>query len=142
MTAVYDRSGLKFQYPENWIVADDSMDEVPRTISLQAPSGAFWSIDIHPFSMDVEELLTMTLRIMQQEYPEAECHAVEDVIAGETASGYDLFFYCLDFVVTARLRCFRHGHATFLLTYQAEDREFDQLDPVFQAITFSLFSHR
>ncbi len=142
MTAVYDRAGLHFQYPENWVLADDSLDELPRTISLQAPSGAFWSVDIHPFSMDADALLKTTLEVMQQEYPEAECHAVEESIADETATGYDLYFYCLDFVVTARLRCFRHGHATYLLTYQAEDREFDRLDPVFRAITFSLFSDR
>ena len=49
-------------------------------------------------------------------------------------------FYCLDFLVTSQVRALRHGHAVYLLTYQAEDREFDQLADVFRAITASMLA--
>jgi hypothetical protein len=139
MTAIYNRSGLHFMYPENWELAEDSVDTVPRSILLQAPSGAFWSLDIHPFSVSDEELLQHVVEAMRGEYPDLEAQPADEQIAGESASGYNLFFYCLDFIVAARVRALRLGHATYLWMYQAEDRDFDQLEPVFRAITVSMF---
>lgn len=139
MTATYDRSGTQFVYPESWTLADDTMDEIPRTISVLSPTGAFWSVDIHPFSVDAGQLLEDALTVMREEYPELESTKVTEDIEGASAFGYNLDFYCLDFVVQCRLRALQSGHATYLLTYQAEDRDFDQLQAVFQAITISLF---
>lgn len=139
MTATYERSGLNFLYPENWVLAEDALDQIPRTIMLQSPTGAFWSVDIHPFSVDIDDLLRDTLAAMKEEYPELESVDVEEEVGDTIARGYDLFFYCLDFVVAANVRALRVGHATYLLTYQAEDRDFEQLNPVFRAITTSLF---
>ena len=139
MTGIYQRRGIQFRYPENWTLADDSLDAFPRTISLQAPSGAFWSVDIHPFSVDPDDLLSQVLEAMRGEYPDLEASATNEAVAGNPSSGYDLYFCCLDFVVACRLRAFHQGHATYMLTFQAEDREFDQMEPVFQAITHSFF---
>jgi hypothetical protein len=137
MTGNYQRGGIQFLYPENWTLADDSMDAFPRTISVQAPSGAFWSVDIHPFSVDPDELLSQVLEAMRGEYADLEAGVANEDVVGNESRGYDLFFCCLDFIVAARLRAFRRGHATYLLMYQAEDREFEQVEPVFQAITHS-----
>ncbi|MEM7314205.1 MAG: hypothetical protein AAF497_13740 [Planctomycetota bacterium] len=139
MTATYDRAGLQFVYPESWTLADDTVDEVPRTVSVQSPTGAFWSVDIHPFSVNAEQLLEDALAVMREEYPELESVKVTEEIDGDSAFGFNLDFYCLDFVVQCRLRALQSGHATYLLTYQAEDRDFDQLENVFKAITFSMF---
>ena len=137
MTGTYHRSGIQFQYPENWTLADDSLEAFPRTISVQAPSGAFWSVDIHPFSVDPKELLTLAVDAMRGEYQDLEVSPCDNDVAGNPSLGYDLFFCCLDFIVTCRLRAFRLGHATYMLTFQAEDREFEKLEPVFEAITHS-----
>lgn len=139
MTATYDRSGLNFMYPENWKLAEDAMDQIPRTIMLQSPTGAFWSVDIYPFSVEADQLLKDTIAAMREEYPELECEDVEESICETDAVGKDLHFYCLDFVVASHVRALRFGHATYLLTYQAEDRDFEKLGPVFRAITTSLF---
>ena len=74
---------------------------------------------------------------MRNEYADLECHPATEPIGNETAEGIDLWFSCLDFVVTAQLRCFRRGHATYFLFYQAEDREFQQMHQVFRAMTES-----
>lgn len=142
MTATYERSGLNFLYPENWVLAEDVMDQIPRTIMLQSPTGAFWSVDIHPFSVDIDHLLRETLAAMKEEYPELEAVDAEEEVGDTMAQGHDLFFYCLDFVVAANVRALRVGHATYLLTYQAEDRDFEKLGPVFRAITTSLFKEK
>ena len=115
MTGNYQRGGIQFLYPENWTLADDSMDAFPRTISVQAPSGAFWSVDIHPFSVDPDELLSQVLEAMRGEYADLEASVANEDVVGNESRGYDLFFCCLDFIVAARLRAFRRGHATLPL---------------------------
>ncbi len=137
-TATYDRSGIQFIYPENWQVTDDTEDVIPRTIVLESPTSAFWSIDIHPFSVGTDELLETFVQAMNEEYPDIESQLVKETIEGREAVGYDLTFYCLDFVVATKVRAFQEGHATYLLTYQGEDRDFEKLEIVFQAITHSL----
>ncbi len=139
MVGTYDRLGVRFMYPENWTLADDDNDQLPRTVSVQAPTGAFWSIDIHPFSVDPQQLLMQFEAAMRGEYPDLEVHPAEEEIAEEQAIGLDMFFLCLDFVISSQVRIFRRGHATYLINCQAEDREFDSLRPVFAAITFSFF---
>ena len=139
MPATYSKAGLSFHYPDNWVITDDT-DEIPRTVSLQSPSGAFWSVDIHPFSIDQEFLLQEMLNAMKDEYADIEVDPVEDETVGISSTGYDLTFYCLDFLVTCHVRCFQHGHAVYVMTYQAEDREFEQLHEVFRAITTSMLS--
>lgn len=142
MTGIYERSGLHFLYPENWELAEDTLDEIPRTIMLQSPTGAFWSVDIHPFSVDIDTLLRDTKAAMKGEYPELEAFEADETIGDTEAKGYDFFFYCLDFVVASHVRALRVGHATYLLTYQGEDRDFEELTPVFRAITTSLFQEK
>jgi hypothetical protein len=138
MPAIYDLDGLRFQYPENWVLADGDSDQLPRSITLHAPGGAFWSVDVHPHSIRPGDLLHEVVRGMQQEYSDLEQIPAPESIVGASADGLDLYFTCFDFIIAAKLRCLRHGHATYLFTYQAEDRDFDRLEPVFQAITISL----
>lgn len=142
MTATYDKIGLHFMYPENWELAEDDLNSMPRTVSVQAPTGAFWSVDIHPFSVDLDQVLDQIVATMRAEYHDLEADRVEEEIAGAPAVGFDLTFYCLDFLVTCQVRAFRHGHAVYFLTYQAEDREFDRLNDVFQAITISMLGEK
>ena len=52
-----------------------------------------------------------------------------------------MYFCCLDFVVRARVLATRVAVQTFVLEWQAEDREFESLEPVFRAISTSLFSN-
>ena len=68
-----------------------------------------------------------------------EVTVVEESIEGESTEGVDLYFYYMDFLIAAHVRSLRRGQETYLLTYQAEDREFDKMLPVFQAINTSLF---
>ena len=139
MPASYQRHGLTFLYPDNWQLVDDDANSIPRVISLQAPSGAFWSVDIHPFSVRLADLMDAFLETLRAEYRELECEEATEKIGANEASGFDVQFYCLDYVVSAQIRGLRYGHAAYMFTYQAEDREFEQMNRVFRAITASLF---
>ena len=58
---------------------------------------------------------------------------------GETpTTGVDLAFFYLDLLVEAKIRCLRTPSATLVWLYQAESREFESMEAVFQAITVSM----
>ncbi len=138
MTATYDRGGITFMYPDNWSIMDEQLDTLPRSVSVQAPGGAFWSVDIHPFSVHGEDVLKEMVAAISEEYDDVEVQEVEDLIDEHPATGVDIDFSCLDFLVTAKLRSFQNGHATYVMLYQAEDRDYEEFEPVFRAITHSL----
>ncbi len=58
--------------------------------------------------------------------------------AGRSLVGYDLNFFFLDLTNTARIRCVGTERATYTVFCQAEDREFERIEPVFRAMTTSL----
>lgn len=139
MTGKYERSGVRFLYPENWEVAQDQSDKETRSVLVKAPSGAFWSVDLCIQAMNAHGLAEQVLHTMEQEYADLESEAATDQIGGQTATGYNMQFYCMDLVVTARVRAVRTSAGSLVLLYQAEDREFEQLEPVFRAISESMF---
>jgi len=138
MSGIYENFGLRLPYPENWTVEDGRNSEWPESVVLQSPGSGFWSVSIHPGDTDGTELAAQVLNTLRQEYEEIEAESVRDKVGDVDASGFDLNFYCLDFVITASLRVFRGGERLFLVLYQAENREFEQLSPIFQLLSASI----
>lgn len=140
MTAVYNQAGVKFLYPENWELADESSRTLPRVISVTSPTGGFWALHVYKSSAEPRELADEVLRSMAQEYDSLESEEVTEQIDIAQAVGYDLDFYCLDLVARASVRAFRQGSRTYLVLAQAESRDFETLAEVFRAITVSLLA--
>ncbi len=139
MPAVYDKHGVRFMYPENWRVTDEVAGGSHHEVSLQTPGGGFWSLHVYAQPAEPEAVTEEVVKSMRQEYDSLEAQTASETIADEQAVGYDMDFFCLDLLVTARARAFLHDAKTFLILYQAENREFDEVEPVFRAITASLF---
>lgn len=138
MTAVYEKHGVRFQYPENWKLYEES-SRWPREITLESPSGAIWALHVYFPPDKPQRLLEDSLQAMHREYRDIETHKVSELLDAETsAEGYNLLFFYLDLIVDCRLRSFTYHDKTFLLMTQAEEREYQQLEPVFSAITTSL----
>lgn len=139
MPAVFDHLGVRFQYPDGWTL--EAGDETEGDdVTVFSPGGAFWSLTIRSEG-DPGELMGVVVDAMRAEYDELDSEDVEDSIAGEKLTGFDLNFYCLDLTNTAQVRAFRRGAKTYLMIWQAEDREFDELVPIFRAISTSLVEH-
>jgi len=136
--ATFETSRIRFQYPDNWTLEEQEVRGDDRAVTVTSPGGAFWSVAAHPAGVPPRPLADEALRAMQQEYQEVEYEPVSESVAGCEMVGYDLNFYYLDLTSTARVRCFRRVDAVYAVFYQAEDRDFDRLDLVFQAITASL----
>jgi hypothetical protein len=140
MTAVYDKLGIRFLYPENWQLSDERAGASPHSVSVLSPSGALWSVDLHRSSVDAESLAGDVLKVMGEEYSDLEAEPATELIGEFAATGYDMSFYCMDLLVSARLRALRTDMGAMVLLFQAEDRDFERLEPVFRAINLSLLS--
>jgi hypothetical protein len=138
MYATYEKFGIRVLYPENWTVQDEQLEDWPRSVSIQSPHGAYWELQVYPSRINPARLTKQALTAMEQVYEDVEKEAVTEELWKVTATGYDLHFFCLDFLVTSCIRSFHTGSRTCLLTCQAESREYDRLQAVFSAMTKSL----
>lgn len=138
LTPNYDRDGVRFCYPENWTIVDESFEEWPRTVSAQSPHTAIWMAHWYSNHEAPTELAGNVLQALRQEYDEVEAEVVSERIDDYDVIGYDVSFYCLDLIAETSIRSLRIGANTLVLVCQAEDSEFDELRSVFAAITLSL----
>jgi hypothetical protein len=138
MPSTFAHEGIKFLYPDNWTVAAQSVDTTPQVVELQSPGSAFWTLHIYPLQSDAAKLVDEFRDAMQEEYDSLEWEEIEEMEGEEPVIGYEMSFYCLDFLVTAEVRCWRVGNAIILTHAQAENRDFDEAAPIFRAMTVSL----
>ena len=140
MPARFDKLGISFQYPDNWTLDEEDALAGRQSVTVYSPGGAFWSVAVHPRSADPTRLAEAAVDAMRQEYEQLEAEEAREALTGREMIGYDLSFYYLDLTNTARIRCLRTEQTTFTIFCQAEDREFDQIQMVFQAMTTSLLN--
>lgn len=140
MPLKFEKLGISFQYPDNWTLDEKDALAGRRSVTVYSPGGAFWSVAAHPRSADPAELAKAAVEAMKQEYGGLEAEETREALAGRELIGYDLNFYYLDLTNTAQIRCLRTERTTFTVFCQAEDREFDRIEPVFRAMTASLLS--
>lgn len=142
MSAIYENFGLSFMYPENWQLSDESgeVDAGPKTVSVNSPGGGFWTLTVYDPAVEPQVVADQFKLTMEGEYEGLEALPATEEVGQAMLVGYDMDFYCLDFVVSAQVRCARVGKRTYVLSCQAETREFDRLQPVFQAMTYSLLN--
>ncbi|REJ66931.1 MAG: hypothetical protein DWQ31_12925 [Planctomycetota bacterium] len=138
MPAVFEQLGIRFEYPESWQLDEEEARAGGDTITVYSPGGAFWSLNIQPPLSPPDELAGAAVEAMRSEYEDLEVVPARDSVEGVELTGYDMNFYCLDLTNSASVRACEHGDATYVILWQAEDREFDQISPVFAAITASL----
>lgn len=137
MTASYQKHGIQFLYPENWILEEQDGDN-QDTVSVQSPNTAFWSLTIDYNGTSPDSLITNTLSVLQEEYSTLDATPVEENIGERKAVGQNLAFFCMDLTNTARIRVLQVGQVTLLILYQASDLEWSTTVAVFEAITLSL----
>lgn len=141
MPAVFDQLGIRFEYPDNWSVEQQSLDfpsAESEQVSVSSPETAFWQLSKHPPNADLESLFDEALSALRSLYREMEVTPASDLVEDRDITGFDVNFYCLDFTNTSWLRGFQTPTATYLLLCQAEDRELERVGPVFRAMLASV----
>ena len=62
----FNRNGIRFEYPENWIIEEDSsQDGAFSRITASAPDGAFWSLSRQPAEVQTYSNISPTPRTEQ-----------------------------------------------------------------------------
>lgn len=140
MSAIYDKLGVRFIYPEGWKVTEDITNEQPRTISLESPVGGTWELLLYEDGSTPNELAADVLATMKEEYEEVETSPWTSRFDDVSVVGYDMYFYYLDLLIACRAVAGKRGSQTALAIWQAEDRTFAELEPVFRAITTCLLN--
>lgn len=138
MPALFDKLGIRFQYPDNWTLDEEDAHGGAKSVTVYSPEGAFWSVALHPRHADPHRLANAAVKAMQQEYEQIDAEPVRETLAGHEMVGFDLNFFCLDLTNTAAVRCLRTARQSLTIFYQAEDREFQKVRAVFLAMTTSL----
>ena len=139
MTHTFHKFGIAFSYPETWSLDEEEL-AAGAAVTVTSPAGAFWTVAIHPISVDPDQASTAVLDALRQEFEDAEYTDVVEPLADHAAVGYEVHFTCLDLTNTARVRSPQIAHTTYTIFCQAEDREFERIGRVFEAMTTSLIN--
>jgi hypothetical protein len=138
MPAVYQKLGVKLLYPENWSITDEDDEDWPRTVTLQSEETGFWSLHVYPPGHNIQEVIDELVAAIRAEFLDIEVLPAQETVGDTDTTGVDLAFFYLDLLVEAKIRCLTTPSATLIWLYQAESREFEQMEPVFQAIAVSM----
>jgi hypothetical protein len=137
----FNSLGISFLYPENWTLDEERTARGRGAVTIYSPGGAFFSVSVYPRGSDPIALAKQAVEAVQEEYTEVDVEEAQETVSGRDLVGYDLNFFCMDLTTTAKVRCLRGQRATYVVFYQAEDRDFERLANVFQAITVSLLGN-
>ena len=138
MAAVFERSGVKFQFPENWAVDTEDSDTGGWTVSVQSPVTAFVVVSLRADGQTTAEVAAEALAALKAEYADAEAEAVVESLAGRPAVGHDVDFLTLDTTTTCWTRCVDTADGPLLVLCQVSDFDRAVNEPVLNAITTSL----
>jgi len=142
MPNVFDQAGIRFIYPDNWKVSETQLEtEHCRSISLENKNSTQWSVFIFPGSENLEERVAETIRAMHMEYEDHEESEPYRQMAGDfELIGSRMYFNFMDFILCITATAIEQDGYSYLFVAEAEHREFDENEPVFGAIAFSLLS--
>lgn len=131
--------GFCVPVPDHWTVEEETLDDAEtgreeKAVTLYSPQGGFWSLARHP-AADPVELAAAVLSTLKAEYPDCDVESVEETIDRRSLVGFDVNFICLDLTATARVRCISVPAAGYVIFAQAEDREFERIEPALRKLT-------
>jgi hypothetical protein len=120
-------------------LVEEEDQQWPRRVTVQSPESAFWELQAYPADTNPQRLADQALDAFRDEYEDVDYEIVSADLNDTQVVGYDLEFFCLDFLVTCQVRSFALGGQTLLLLCQAEGREFRQCQDEFESMSRSLF---
>lgn len=133
----YENHGIRFQFPSNWALAEQSTDE-ETTISVQSDGTSFWMLMLFKRRPDPEEVLETAVKAFVQDYEDVDVVSAVGSLCGLPSLGRELDFVCYDLVNSATIRVFQTGELTIMVLFQGTDHELKVTGTPLKAITASL----
>ncbi len=136
MIASFERAGIRFQFPENWTLNDET-DGEDWVATLETPGSALMVLT---YREDVEpaELGDETIEALREEYPDLDAEVTVESVAGQTAIGYDVDFITLDSAVTAKVRVLEAAAGALLIFWQLAEKDREHYESLLNAVMASI----
>ncbi len=138
MPANYKGLDLECIYPENWKLTEDTSENETTGFTLESPDAAFLTLVRYPWTVAPREILEQSVAAMKEEYDQIEILDRDPSLGIADSRSTEANFYCLDLLVTSQITAFTIRPYTYLVQVQAEDRTFQKLKLVFDAIVTSI----
>jgi len=136
MPGTFEDFGLRFLYPDNWTVQGRESDSRCEGVTLDLPAGGFFSVTRYFKHSAPEALLDEIAGAMKIEYPEIETDPIG--VSDDDDFFIESRFYYLDLLVISRSVALEVEDDLVIVQMQAESREFDGNEKVFDAVIRSL----
>ena len=137
MTQVLERHGIRFEYPDDWILHEQS-DPLEFTVTVHSPETSFWSLTLLFDRPEPQQVLDSALDAFREVYSELDIYPGDDRLADRPTLACDLDFVCHELISTAFLRAIATPRFTILVLFQGADLELDETQVLLEQITRSL----
>lgn len=137
MNKKFRRSGICFDYPQDWqLNLDESADG--WTVVVQSPITAFCLVCLNTDSSSASQVADETLFALNSEYANLEAEPASECIAGLPAIGHDIDFLAVDTTVSCWTRCIDTPNGALLLLCQTSELDRIQHEPSLRMICDTL----
>jgi len=137
MPALFEKDGIRFQYPASWKLVREDAD-AGWTVSVQSPDTGFFMLTYDTSMPDTDLVAETVLEALRADYPGLEADDALETIAGQPALGHDIRFFSLDLTNTCATRSFYTDSGTLLIMWQVSDLDLESFEPIVRAICASL----
>ena len=137
MDRVFEGHGIRFEYPEDWILHEQSSPE-EITLTVQSPESSFWSVTLILDRPDPRRVIETILETFREEYSEIDVYPSDVRLGDQPTESCELDFVCHDLIGSAFLRAAVAPDFTLLVLYQGADLELDDTQPLLEKINNSL----
>lgn len=137
MPASYENYGVRFRFPDDWELTEETAESAV-CITVSSSPRLFWSLTLFFDGLSPDEVVETALRAFQDEYPELDVYPSPATLGEHSCVAADIEFVTLDLVNSAFVRSCRTDDFTALVLYQGTDRDLDASLEVLEAISASL----
>ena len=134
MPSTFESFGIKFMYPDNWTLAERAEEEGHHGVTLEMPGGGFLSVEQDLTGFADEQIVRQISDTFDKEYEGSEREPVALRGAREDEIAFDFRFYYLDLLIISRLVLLTVDDLKLVIQIQAESRDFEKNELVFDAI--------
>lgn len=137
MDRVFEGHGIRFEYPDDWILHEQSAAE-EITLTVHSPDTSFWSLTLIFDRPDPRRVIDAILETFREEYSEIDVYPSDVRLGDQPTESCELDFVCHDLIGSAFLRAAVAPEFTLLVLYQGADLELDDTQPLLEKINNSL----
>ena len=137
MDRVFEGHGIRFEYPDDWILHEQSSPE-EITLTVHSPDTSFWSVTLIFDRPDPQRVVDTVLETFREEYTEIDVYPSDVRLNDQPTLACELDFVCHELIGSAFLRAVATPDFTLFVLYQGADVELDERQSLLEKVTNSL----